>query len=65
MPVLILLLLLGVAAYFIWRRRTLALTRDCRWRQERSRHHWRCAFCGAISEGAVEPTTCQRRSPDR
>jgi len=48
MPILLLLLLMGVFAYFIYRRKTTSLTRDCRWRQERSQNRWRCNNCGAV-----------------
>lgn len=47
MPVLILILLIGVVAYFVWRHYRTSLTRDCRWRLDRARGAWRCAACGA------------------
>ncbi len=46
MPVLLLILLAGVLAYFIWRHRSTSLTRDCRWRLDRAGGVWRCAACG-------------------
>ncbi|MGR3622774.1 hypothetical protein [Pseudophaeobacter sp.] len=60
MPILILLLLTGVFAYFIWRRMTSTLTRACRWRQERSQDRWRCGNCGALQPGRAEPRDCLR-----
>lgn len=47
MPILLLLLLLGVLGYLWWRRQTTTLTRNCRWRDDRTRGLWVCAFCGA------------------
>jgi hypothetical protein len=58
MPVLLLLLLLGVVAYFIWRARTTTLTRDCRWRRVSAQGAWRCAYCGATCESAQTPVDC-------
>ena len=60
MPVLILLLLTGVFGYFIWRRKTSTMSRDCRWRQQRSQHRWQCTNCGAVQPGAAEPRDCLR-----
>ncbi|MEP4036819.1 MULTISPECIES: hypothetical protein [unclassified Pseudophaeobacter] len=60
MPILLLLLLTGVFAYFIYRRKTTTLTRDCRWRQERSQNQWRCTSCDAVKSGATEPRDCLR-----
>jgi len=51
MPILLLLLLLGVLAYFLWRHKTSNLSRTCRWREERKNGCWRCASCGATSDG--------------
>ena len=62
MPVLLLLLLLGVVAYFIWRARSTTLTRDCRWRRLSAAGDWRCAFCGATCESAATPTDCHKPS---
>lgn len=59
MPVFLLLLLLGVLAYLWWRWRMTTLTRDCRWREDRTRRVWRCAFCGAET-GEGPPTRCLR-----
>ncbi len=58
MPVLLLILLMGVFAYFLWRRTTTTLTRNCRWRAERSKGQWRCTFCGAIQPGNETPRHC-------
>ncbi|OIQ45084.1 MAG: hypothetical protein BM558_05315 [Roseobacter sp. MedPE-SW] len=60
MPILLLLLITGVFAYFIYRRKTTTLTRDCRWRQERSRNQWRCNSCGAVQSGTADPRDCLR-----
>ena len=60
MPLLLLLLALAVLAYFIIRARTTTLTRDCRWRQDRARDCWRCAFCGAETKGDASPRDCLR-----
>ena len=61
MPVLLILLALGVLGYLYWRRATTTLTRDCRWRQDKARDGWRCAFCGAEKPGSDEPKDCLRR----
>ena len=58
MPVLLLLLLLGVIAYFVWRARTTTLTRDCRWRQVSREGDWQCNFCGAHTQAQKMPTDC-------
>jgi hypothetical protein len=58
MPIPVLILLAGVLAYFLWRRKTTSLTRNCRWRQERAQAQWRCHYCGAVAPGAAMPTTC-------
>ncbi len=60
MPILLLLLLTGVFGYFIYRRKTTTLTRECRWRQERSQQRWRCSNCGAVQPGTAEPRDCLR-----
>ena len=44
--ILIPVLMVGVAAYFIWRHYTSSLTRQCRWRMDRASGVWRCAACG-------------------
>jgi hypothetical protein len=55
MPILLLLLLLCVLLYMWLSRRNSTLTRDCRWRLDRTggEGHFRCAACGA--EMDVEP----------
>ncbi|MCB1364354.1 MAG: hypothetical protein KDK02_09540 [Rhodobacteraceae bacterium] len=60
MPVLLIVLALGVFAYLYWRHRSTTLTRDCRWRQDRRRGIWRCAFCGAQKPGTQAPRVCLR-----
>ncbi|EEE38537.1 hypothetical protein RKLH11_2379 [Rhodobacteraceae bacterium KLH11] len=65
MPVLLLLLVIGVFTYFIWRSRTSSLTRDCRWRQDRKEGLWRCAFCGAVSESEGAPKNCLKDQSGR
>jgi hypothetical protein len=62
LPVVLALLLVGVFGYFWWRRRSTTLTRDCRWRQDRVRGVWRCAFCGAETTGTRSPRDCLRGS---
>jgi hypothetical protein len=59
---LLILLGIGVFAWLAWRWRTTTLTRDCRWRRDRTGGpgHWRCAACGAetdLPDGA-EPRDC-------
>jgi len=61
MPILLILLALGVLTFLWYRRRTTALTRDCRWRMDKTQSQWRCAFCGAEQSGLSEPKTCLRR----
>jgi len=52
-PVFFLFLIAGVAAYFTWRHHFTSLSRDCRWRLDRSAGVWRCAACGGeLPEGA-------------
>jgi hypothetical protein len=62
MPILLVLLLFGTLAYLWWRRRTTTLTRDCRWRLDRTAGDWHCASCGArtANTGGVAPTVCLR-----
>ena len=60
MPILIVFLLTGVFGYFIWRRMTGTLSRDCRWRQQRSQHRWQCSNCGAVQPGEAAPRHCLR-----
>jgi len=61
MPVLMLILLIAVFAYFLWRHKTSDLTRNCRWRQNRAQGIWRCAFCGAKTDGLQMPSVCMNR----
>lgn len=58
MPVVLLALLCAVVAYLWWRRHTTTLTRNCRWRQDRTRGLWSCAYCGAETPGDTAPTRC-------
>ena len=63
MPILIILLLIAVFAYMAYARRGSTLTRECRWRQDRSigPQHWRCASCGAQCESPkASPRHCLR-----
>ncbi len=60
MPLLLLVLAVGVVGFLWYRRATTTLTRDCRWRQDRARGQWRCAYCGARRESAKEPVDCLR-----
>lgn len=63
MPLLLLILLTGVFGYFLWRRCTSGLTRNCRWRQARAQAQWRCSYCGAVEPGEAAPRIC--RNPQR
>lgn len=58
MPLLLVILLIGVFAYFLWRRKTSTLSRNCRWRHSRTEGVWRCAYCGASRDGADAPRFC-------
>jgi len=60
MPILVPLLILGVLAVLWWQRRGSTLTRQCRWRADRAAgpEVWRCAVCGAVTEGAGSPRHC-------
>ena len=65
MAIVLIFLGIGVLAYLGWRWRATTLTRECRWRLDRSvgPGHWRCASCGAetnLSPGD-EPRKCLRR----
>ncbi|MBS0564798.1 MAG: hypothetical protein JSR87_10080 [Proteobacteria bacterium] len=63
MPLLLLVLVVGVFAYAWLARRGTRLTRDCRWREDRTlgAGHYRCAACGAVTTGA--PRRCLRLPP--
>ena len=54
---LLLVLAIGTFGYLWWRWRTTTLTRECRWREDRGRGVWRCAFCGAEA-GEGPPRVC-------
>lgn len=45
-------LLLGTLGYLWWKYRVSGLTRNCRWREDRSAGDWVCAYCGARAAGA-------------
>jgi hypothetical protein len=67
MAIVLILLGIGVFLWLAWRWRTTTLTRDCRWRLDRSvgPGHWRCAACGAETElapGRV-PRDCLKPRP--
>lgn len=59
-PLVIIAIFLGMW----WMRRGSTLTRDCRWREERSEGpgHFRCAACGAecVLEPGRQPRDCLR-----
>ncbi len=58
-------LLIAVLAVMFYRHRTTSLTRDCRWRQDRARGCYACAFCGAevTAENDKAPNICLRDRP--
>ncbi|OYU16607.1 MAG: hypothetical protein CFE34_20145, partial [Rhodobacteraceae bacterium PARR1] len=62
MPILVLLLLIGVFLFLWLSRRGSTLTRQCRWRLDRTAgpQVWRCAVCGAQTEttGGTSPRQC-------
>lgn len=62
MVVLLVFLGVGVFAYLWWRWRMTTLTRDCRWREDRTAGGWRCAYCGATQTEAAEPRHCLRHT---
>jgi len=60
MPILLIILVIAVFVYLWLARRGKSLTRTCRWRLDRTLGpaHYRCAACGATTEG--EPRHCLR-----
>lgn len=60
MVILLLVLLVGVLAYFVWRRMATTLTRTCRWRKVGD-HAYRCTYCGARARQTDPPLFCARR----
>lgn len=64
MPILLLLLLVGTLAYMWFARRNATLTRQCRWRLDRTAGPttWRCAACGAetTAKAGTSPRDCLR-----
>lgn len=66
MLILLVFLLAGVVAYFVWRSRTSTLTRQCRWRADRtvSANYYHCLACGGeIKTGdGRAPRTCMART---
>ena len=60
MPVILIVLLVGVVLYLWWQYRTTTLTRDCRWRQNKARGVWHCAYCGAETASETAPRDCMR-----
>jgi len=65
MPLLLLLLLVGVLLYMWLSRRNSTLTRDCRWRLDRSAgtDHYACSACGKVMDCAPgkTPRDCLRK----
>lgn len=63
-------LILGLIAFFVlswWWHRSRTLTRDCRWREDRTRahdggHFFHCVACGAETHlpNGAEPRDCLR-----
>jgi hypothetical protein len=68
MPVLLLILFIGVMLYFYWRHKSSALSRNCRWREDRSKDRdgqrsYNCTYCGEtliLPIGEV-PKHCARK----
>ncbi|MDB5664671.1 hypothetical protein [Cypionkella sp.] len=64
MPLLLLLLAVSVFVYGWLARRNSTLTRDCRWRLDRTLgvSHYRCASCGAECDTGSprQPRHCSR-----
>ena len=63
MLILVPVLLISVLVAMAVMRRGVTLTRDCRWRLDRAAVEgpvWRCAVCGAVTQGAQEPRHCLR-----
>lgn len=65
MAILLLILLVATLVYLWWRRRTTTLTRNCRWRQDRARGDWTCAYCGARTVSEREPGRCLAPGPQQ
>ncbi|MFD3190932.1 hypothetical protein ACFMPD_11735 [Sedimentitalea sp. HM32M-2] len=67
MPVLLLVLLLGVLAYLYWKHRTSTLSRNCRWRADRTEggDAYRCVSCGGRTrtEDGRPPRYCIAQLP--
>lgn len=62
MVFLIPLFIIVFFAWQYWRWTRTTLTRSCRWREDRGRGDWVCAFCGARTESAGHPPrVCLRR----
>ncbi len=65
MPLFLLVLALSVLIWMWFARRGTTLTRDCRWRLDRSggADHYRCAACGAVADmpPGREPRDCLRQ----
>ena len=59
---LLIALALGVFGYLWWKWRFTGLTRDCRWRMDRTAGIWHCAFCGGQTplQGETPPRHCAR-----
>lgn len=62
MPLALIILVVVLIVMFI-RFKTTDLTRNCRWRQDRVNHIWRCSYCGEVlSDTGKPPTICPRKS---
>ncbi|MEY8830227.1 hypothetical protein AB9K34_17765 [Sedimentitalea sp. XS_ASV28] len=66
MLILLVFLLIGVAAYFTWRWRSSTVTRQCRWRADRSvaADYYRCLACGGHMRTGTDraPRVCMARA---
>lgn len=63
MLILVPVLLISVLVAMAVMRRGVTLTRDCRWRLDRTAAVgpvWRCAVCGAVDPAARAPRHCLR-----
>ncbi|WP_172299347.1 hypothetical protein [Pseudoruegeria sp. HB172150] len=60
--ILFLFLAIGTFAYLWWKWHHTTLTRECRWRQDRTAGDWYCVHCGGrtVTDGGKPPKICVR-----